>query len=110
MSNKTLTFTAKHSITEEELENIVNQASFGMTYWADSMEAVGEREKTPSKVVSRGGVIEIHDAEDDQFYLLDRAGLLRGLSITDNHNYDSWDMYDAERVIQRALFGKVIYG
>ena len=109
MSNKTLTFTAKHTISEQELEDIMLQALQGMTYWADSARAVGE-DDYPSTVVSRGGVIEIHDAEEDKDHLLDRAGLLRGLSLTENHNYGDWDMYDAERVVQRALFGKVIYG
>lgn len=94
----------------------------GITHWCDDAEVVGDYlGKYASEQISRGGVLKLHDSEDDETYELTRdkflAGLAkvvgeRGLDVLYEGKIDSSniDAEDADAIIQYAIFGEVVYG
>lgn len=109
--NTTYEYTKK--ITVQEIEALMSAALQGMTYWADEASIIDVSDEDSgiytSQAFTYGYAIEIHDAEEDKTHKLTLHKLLKGLSMTDNLDLESYDMYDAERVVQRALFGKEVY-
>lgn len=81
--------------------------------WADEARIKSSSNKDDvdyvSEEVSRGGVIEIHDAEENKWHELDLKKLLKGLELVKNHNFEEYDMYKADLVVQMAIFGKAVY-
>lgn len=100
----------KRTITDEEINNIMSSAMSGMTYWADSALPANKLAKYTSEVISKGGTLEIHDAEEDKVYILTLEKFLKGLSLDIKFDFEDYDMFAAERIVQLALFGKLIYG
>jgi len=101
-------------VTDEQLEDILSSALSGMTYWAD--DAYCPRTKNQpapdlmlSETLTHGYKLKIHDAEEDKWRELTLTKFLKGLSLARMFDYDDYDSLDAERVVQLALFGKVIY-
>jgi len=115
----------KYTVEDEVTQQIVDDiccAAFegGINYWCTEMIKVDEFPEGAthaSDVISRGGSIEIFDGEEERWHKLTLSSFLKGLKeelmdrrITLQDFYDNHDASDADNVIQRALFGEVIYG
>lgn len=94
---KEYTITIKRRVTLEQIQDILESAWPGIAYWAD-------------EVKKNGSYYKVHDAEENQWHNLTIKKFLKGLELTPWFDFDNYDMYDADAVVQRALFGKVIYG
>lgn len=111
---KTYKFTKK--ITEEQIDDIMDAALKGISYWADKVEVDLPPENWPegmeysSQALTHGRILTIHDAEEDKNHILIMANFLKGLSLMDDFDYYNYDMYDADKIIQYAIFGELIYG
>lgn len=112
---KTFTITKKITLTQDDLDSImVSALEGGITYWADAAEVKKQPEDPftyASEVISRGGTLRIHDAEEDKWHLLTLPKFLKALQETD---VDLSDMMEvdapaADSIIQLALFGKQVY-
>jgi hypothetical protein len=106
----------KIKLSRQQIDDIVLSALKGCLYWADDLEIiVAENKKDPkptmwpSEALTNGYALKIHDAEEDKWEKLTIRKLLNALSKTPHFNYDNYDQYDAEQVLQKALFGKVVY-
>ncbi len=107
------TFRYVKSITSEQIEDLLSSALQGITYWADDAEIKKVQPKHEgifnSQAFTYNYSLRIHDAEEDVWHNLTITKLLKGLSLTDNLDFGTYDMHDADRVIQRALFGTAVY-
>lgn len=102
------------SITEEQIDDIMTTAlEGGITYWAagcvvkDQPEGAAEIHWA-SEVISKGGSVKILDREDGKWLTLDRDAFLKGVAKAEI-DLENYDAIDADRVIQFALFGKMVY-
>lgn len=98
----------KKRVTAEQIENLVEDAMPGMHYWCDKIR-YNKKFGSASEAILAKAVVGIHDSEEEKWVNLSLKKLLSGLSLTDNLNWEDYDMYDAETVIQRALYGKEVY-
>lgn len=107
-------YTITHTITNEQVDDLMDAALKGISYWAgeakipktDSLDGI----HYTSEALTHGKTIRIYDAEDEKWYVLTLSKLLKGLSLYTKVDVDDFDMYDADNVVQLALFGEVIYG
>lgn len=101
----------KKEISKKDVEDIMQGAINGCTYWADEMEL---KENTEcllplNELLTHDFRIKVHETEEDKWHTLTMKKFLKGLAMMDNHDYYEYDMYDCERVIQYALFGEERY-
>lgn len=112
MKHHEVTFST--TVTDEQIDEIMDSALNGIHYWADEAKSVSEiKTEYASQVISKNGWLVIHDAEEDKSHELTRDKFLTGLGLAiGSHKFDldDYDMYDADKVIQLALFGELIYG
>ena len=118
---------SKHiKVTEEDIDNIMASAlEGGICYWCCCAEVVGEYlGEFASEQISRGGILKLHDSEEDEVYELTRDKLLKGIKKAYEDNYYveyEWcngkeldccqiDAEVADAIVQLALFDDVIYG
>lgn len=112
---KTFTVTKTHEITAEEIDDIMTTAlEGGITYWCGEVRVREHFEPKEdynyaSEVISRGGVLQLWDSEEEKWLNLDIDRLLQGLSES-NFFYDNYDAGNVDEVIQKAVFGEVVYG
>lgn len=108
-------------VTDEQIDDVLATAfEGGITYWCD---AVRIRQKPSddydyaSQVLTREGTLEIHETEEydpetksyGKWHLLTMPKLLKALG--DMHfDFDDYDAGDADSVIQKAIFGEIVYG
>lgn len=117
-------------VTQEDIDDIMAGAlEGGINYWCSEAEVVGDYlGEYASEQISRGGVLKLHDLEEDAVYELDKEKLLKGIKMYvkepdsphqilrygDNGEYllegGMIDGTVADMIIQYALFGDVIYG
>ena len=113
-------------IEEEEIDDIMAAAlEGGITYWCNKAE-VGEDDyygEYASEQISRGGTLILHDYEGGEKYVLTLGKFLKGMSLLVEKGYDTYNAVSpegvdtceidgeiADRIVQLALFGDVIYG
>ena len=97
----------------------------GINYWADSADVIEEKRVADwgHEQIARGGVLMIHDFEDDVTHELTLEKFLTGFKLWFENGYDNCgavsanevdcgmiDASDADCIIQFALFGEVVYG
>ena len=97
----------------------------GINYWADSADVIEEKRVADwgHKQIARGGVLMIHDFEDDVIHELTLEKFLTGFKLWLENGGDNCgavstnevdcckiDAGDADCIIQYALFGEVVYG
>lgn len=103
--------TIKVRITDEELYNILDSAfASGISYWCVMVEVtkrVAGAHYLGEHVVN-GGALELTDDEGHK-HTLNKAKMLKGLSLYQHHNFDDFDAYDVDRVVQLAIYGHVVY-
>lgn len=114
------------TVTTEDIDDIVTTAfEGGINYWCNRAEVVGEYlGEFASDQISRGGVILLHDAENEDIYELTLEKVLKGIqkACAERWAYENeWcngetiDTYNvdamvADIIIQLALFDDVIFG
>lgn len=102
------------SITDEEIDDIMTSAMQGIAYWCDEAKLHGfikpqDEGIWTSQGLTRGYRIGIHDEEEDKTYILTLKKFLHGIALYNKPDFYSYDMYDADNVIQLALFGEQVY-
>lgn len=113
-------------VTQEDIDDIMCTAlEGGINYWCSCAEVVGDYlGEYASEQISRGGMLLLHDAEEDEEYDLDLNQLLNGIKQAYDGNYFAeyeWcdgktidtcqiDAEVADVIVQLALFDDVIYG
>lgn len=111
-------------ITQEDIDDIMCAAlEGGICYWCRHAEVVGNYlAEYAHEQISRGGILRLHDSENDDVYELDRDKFLQGLRMfiergngdlvnIKNSRIDpaDFDSECADTVVQYALFAQVIY-
>ena len=104
----------KIEVTDAQIEEILSAALDCSTYWADDVYCPRTRnEPAPdlymSETLTHGYKLKIHDVEEDRWRELTLTKFLKGLQLSPRFDYDDYDSLDAEQVVQKALFGKVVY-
>lgn len=109
------TIVSKQTVTGEEIDDIVDASIPGLTYWAGEIEVTGDG-KWPkgmdfeTQALTHGRSLRIYDEEAEKWHTLTLKKFLKALSLHPDFNYENYDMYDAEHLVQVALFGEAIYG
>lgn len=108
---KHYTIESKRQVTQQEVDDVVTTAlEGGITYWCDAAETDYDLgDGYLSEVLTRGGDIKLHDAEDDKWYTLTLDAFIRALGVC-MFDFEQYDALDADNVVQTAIFGEVIYG
>ena len=112
------TYSYTKTITEQQVNELMESALRGITYWADEavIYLVGDQDfdeaadTATSEALTKGYGLTIHDFEEDKRHNLTLEKLLKGLSLANTYSPDQVDMSMGDMVVQYALFGKVIYG
>ena len=120
----------KQLFTQEFLVDILTTASYGSFWFECSIhkdtpkEIINKakefecREEKWACVLLNGGYVNIYDVEEEKNHKVSLEDIIRGFEIV-MLNYpeiyasirdESYDLYDADAVIQCAVFGEVVYG
>ena len=128
MENKAFFININKSIkvTAEDIDDIMCSALVGgINYWCNEIEVVGKwLGECASEQISRGGVLLLHDAEEDEVYELTLEKLLNGIKQAAEENFYAeyeWVLGDgidtcqvdaevADCIIQLALFNEIVFG
>jgi hypothetical protein len=113
-------------LTADDIDDIIACAlEGGINYWCSEAKVIGEYlGEYASEQISRGGILELYDAEDDEAYMLDAKKFMYGFETWIENGYDYngavgangkvdtslIDAGDADTIIQLALFDEVVYG
>lgn len=112
-------------LTQEDVDDIMDAALYGITYWCNDAEVVGDYlGEYASEQISRGGKLKLYDAEDDEVYELDIENFMRGFKLWIENGEDEYgavgsdgsiDAYQidaamADMIVQYAIFGEVVFG
>ena len=97
----------------------------GINYWCSEAKVIGEYlGEYASEQISRGGILELYDTEDDEVYLFNIKKFIQGFEAWIKNGYDYngavsvngkvetslIDAGDADTIIQLALFDEIVYG
>lgn len=122
-----LTIQMPIELTQEDVDDIMCSAlDVGITYWCKRAEVV-EKEyfgEFASEQISRGGSLRLYDAESEECYILNLYNFLEGFKMWVAGGYEkpfgaiskgkvdccNIDAVAADRIIQCAIFGEIIYG
>lgn len=127
-----LKLTINLEITEEDIDDIMSTAlEGGIYYWCARVKVEGEYlGEYASEQISRGGVLKLYDREEEAAYELTREKFMSGLGMyLENPIYETLyigdgeyfvdekykvdvgniDAIAADRIIQYALFGEIVY-
>mgnify|MGYP001391153538 CR=1 FL=1 len=111
-----MNYTVKHiiNISDLDIEDIMSSALAGIIYWSDDIKVQGrikpeDKDMYLTEALIRGYGIRIRDAEEEKYHTLTLKKFLNGIALYGKDNFDDWDMYDVDTVIQFALFGKQVY-
>lgn len=114
--------TRKVSVSDQDIDDILCTAlEVGINYWVDSyrIKTNPGNCKYVSDVVSKGGTIEI-DVIDDETHELNKEKLQKGIEMFLNEYPNKIDVdgcidpgdidaYDADCIVQYALFNELVY-
>lgn len=105
--------TITQEVTQEQIDDIMAGALHtAISYWCSEVRykrRPKEEVKYTSDALTRGGVLELRDDEEEKWVTLSLTKLLKALSGKP-FNFDDYDNLDVDDLIQRAVFGEVIYG
>lgn len=111
---KTYAVTTTKELTEEDLEHIMSSALTGCTHWVDEAK-LGSRKplKDPDFLLSQAFThdcaIKVRDMNTEEWHVVTRDHILEALSKSPRFDYENYDMYDADAVLQIAALGKETY-
>ena len=107
----------------EDIDDIMVAAlEGGITYWCDCAKVQGDYlGEYASDQIGRGGILLLHDMEEDEWQTLTHEKFMRGLkmylqnsdmSVIDEGKLDCCqiDADIADQIVQYAIFGEVVYG
>ena len=112
-------------LTEEDIDDIMDAALYGINYWCSEAEIVGERlGDYASDQISRGGTLKLYDAESDDVWELTLEKFLNGFKLWVANGDDEYgalqsdgsvdtgeiDSATADMIIQYALFDEIVFG
>ena len=112
-------------LTVEDIDDIMVCAlEGGINYWADSADVIESLRVAPwgHEQIARGGVLMIHDQEEDMSHELTLEKFLTGFKLWVEQGLDHYnavcgktvdcceiDASCADNIVQLALFGEVLY-
>lgn len=123
MKKHSIEFTAKIELSDEDINDLMVCAlEGGINYWCRSATAKlvpdGVEYDYLSDLISKGGVIELHNDETDEKHDLNLSKFLNGVKwICEKRGFNSgeqlMDNHDAEVadcIVQYGLFGEIVFG
>jgi hypothetical protein len=115
--SKTYEIVVKQILHEEDLDDLVDAAINACSYWCSLME-YGKQPKDcqfMSQALSHGGTLVFHI--DEPFvkggatsFELTTDKLIKGIQSYGGLDVENYDGGIADDILQRALFGEVVYG
>lgn len=109
-------------LTDENIDDLMVAAlEGGITYWCGKAKAKlvpeGVEYDYLSELISKGGVIELHDGEMDELHDLNLSKFLNGVMMACEHFgfnsgeelMDGHDAITADCIIQFGIFGEIQY-
>lgn len=110
---KDFEYSVKVTITSEDVDNILADAFYqGIAYWCDTIDYDRKPDtevSAMSESITKGAIIRLHDSEEDKWHQLTLDKVLQAIA-DEQVDFDDYDATTADNVIQRAIFGEVIYG
>lgn len=106
------TITINKTITGQQIDDLMCSAlEGGITYWCNRVTVVGGKYlgEYASDQISRGGKLLIDDMEEKKTHILTLEKLLKALKSEPSFDIEDHDAGDADRIVQKALFGEVVY-
>lgn len=113
-------------LTVEDIDDImVGALEGGINYWCNRADVPDDRRVADwgHEQIARGGVLILHDSEEDKTYELTLEKFLTGFKLWVEQGLDHYnavcghtvdcceiDASCADNIIQLALFGEVLYG
>lgn len=87
------------AITKEEVQNMIEQAIYGANQigWINQIKVVNKSQT------------DIFDCEDEVWREVTLDVMLKGLSLYRRADYEEFDMFNADCVMQLGLFGEQKY-
>lgn len=125
MSEKKFTVRAQIEVnlSQQDIDDImVTALEGGINYWCRRAKVVGEYlGEATSDQISRGGSLILYDAESSDKWELTLKKFLNGVKLyfeqgchvqVEDNAIDTGDIdaNDADRIVQFALFGEVVFG
>lgn len=115
---KTFEIKTTTEVTEQGLDNIVDAAINACSYWCDLLEYGKEptsKVTAMSEALSHGGTLKFHLDESyeeggETVFELTTEKLVDALTDNKDFDFEDYDGPMADAVLQKALFGEVIYG
>ncbi len=108
--NHTITIKMKYS--DQQIDDLMCSAlEGGITYWCNKVEVVGGKYlgEYASDQISRDGKLLIHDMESGETHILTLKKLMKALASEPRFDIEDHDAGDADRIVQKAIFGEVVY-
>jgi len=110
---KTYSLVTTQDVTQEQIEDVMTTAfEGGSNYWIDEVTVdiePTEKYKYMSEVLTRGGTLKVYVEGEDVIQTLTLGRFLNALS-NEHFDFDNYDAGGADAVLQKAIFGEVIYG
>ena len=127
MKNEKIKMTLDLIVSKSDIDYIMCCAlENGISGWSDDIKACGEYlGEYVFEQISEGGCLLIHDLYGEETYILDREKLMKGIRIFVGKPENRGDLemagghleldtayinsFDADEIIQYALFGEIRY-
>lgn len=110
---KDFEYSVKVTIASEDIDNILADAFYGgITYWCNEIRYDKEPDtevSAMSESLTKGAIIGVYDFEEDEWHQLTLDKVLQAVA-DEQVDFDDYDATTADNVVQRAIFGDVIYG
>lgn len=99
------------TISDQEVDDIMDAAITGVSYWCEGLRVVGAEpyEGYASEQLTRGRKLKFKN-DEGRWYVLDLKKFLKGLAAYGKFDWGDFDSLDAEAAVQHALFGELVYG
>ena len=105
--------TQKRTITPEQVDDLLADAFHsGISYWCDELRFDREPDtkvSAMSEALTKGAIIGVHDSEEDEWHSVSLNMVLQAIA-DEQVDFEDYDSLVADAVVQRAIFGEVIYG
>ena len=114
---KTYEIVVKQILTEEDLDDLLDAAIDYCSHWCDLLEYGKEptsEVSAMSEALSHGGTLKFHIDEPledggDTVFELTTEKLIKGIESYGVLDIENYDGPIADDILQRALFGEVVY-
>lgn len=127
MNSYLISYNGNITITDEDILNILSDATYACSYWCSIYEYDTEEYKKAKKNLKDPCCEEVilnmlhndmnvfmYVNDEDKLYQLTLPGIIKGISLHLEHDgspdITDWDGWDADWIMQYAIFGDVIYG